>query len=379
MTNRQLFVAAFGGKATERVPVHEQGIASDVASKILGREAFTGARMLHYQEAVWAVRGPEAHREFQERLVQDVVELYRTLRFGAICAPWLMGAPTRQVGEYEFLYGDPDGDWYVCRYDPQAHTYGVVEYSRPPAWRGEEAIRAAADNLEAAAANWRTNGSAEALESHVRRWLDIAGDEFELLATGAMLSVPINEEWLTACALCPDQVGRYLDAQVEIGIQQIELQASLGLRIIWGGGDLADKNGPVYGPKFFREVVLPRYVRLVKAAEDHGMKYLFRSDGNLWSIADDLFVTAGAHGFGEIDHDAGMDLHELMKRYPKLTCWGNVSCRLLRTGTPAEVRSVAEELVQLGKATGRLILGSSNTVLPGTPPENYLAMWEAAQ
>ncbi len=157
------------------------------------------------------------------------------------------------------------------------------------------------------------------------------------------------------------------------------MQAALGLRLIWGGGDLADKNGPVYGPRFFRDVVLPRYCRLAGEAHRLGMKYLFRSDGNLWCIADDLFATSGVDGFGEIDHDAGMVLRELVGRYPDLTCWGNVSCGLLRTGTPEEVRRAAEEIVELGRRTGRVILGSSNTVLPGTPPENYFAMWQVAE
>ena len=41
MTERELFVAAFEGRATERVPVYEQSFASTGASQILGREAYT--------------------------------------------------------------------------------------------------------------------------------------------------------------------------------------------------------------------------------------------------------------------------------------------------------------------------------------------------
>ncbi|MBC7289212.1 MAG: hypothetical protein H5T86_14470, partial [Armatimonadetes bacterium] len=143
MTERELFMAAFEGRATERVPVYEQSFASDVASSILGREAFTGSTLLHYQEAVWAVRGPDAYEEFRRRMVQDIVDLHRTLGFGAIAEPWLCGKPAKQVGEYEFLYGDPDGHWIVRRYDPAAKTFGPVRYSHPPVWTGEEDIRAA--------------------------------------------------------------------------------------------------------------------------------------------------------------------------------------------------------------------------------------------
>lgn len=377
MTERQLFVGAFAGTATDPVPVYEQAFASDVASKILGREAYTGATMLHYQEAVWAVRGPEAYQEFRARVRRDVVDLHRALGFGAISEPWLCGRPTKQVGQYDFLYGDPDGNWVIRRFDPVAKTYAPVKYSSPPRWRGEEAIRAAVDGAWRAAERWRDEGGADALQEHVRLWLELAGGEFEVLAR-AGLSVPLNEEWLTACALVPDLVGEYLDAQVELGRQQLEVQASMGLRIVWGGGDLADNRGPMYGPAFFREVVLPRYRKLVDAAHRVGMKYLFRSDGNLWDIADDLFVEAGVDGYGEIDYDAGMHIPQLQARYPELTCWGNVSCRLLRDGTPEQVADAAGEIVEACAGRGRLILGSSNTVLPGTPPENYFALLEAA-
>ena len=110
MTERERFLAAFEGRATDRPPAYEQAFASDVASGILGREAYTGSVMLHYQEAVAAVRGPEAHREFLERMERDVVDLAKALKFGAVAGPWTLGPPTKQVGEYEFLYGDPEED-----------------------------------------------------------------------------------------------------------------------------------------------------------------------------------------------------------------------------------------------------------------------------
>jgi hypothetical protein len=335
--------------------------------------------MLHYQEALWAIRGPEAHAEFIARVEQDLVELHKTLGFGAISQPWLGGVPTKKVGEYDFLYGDPEGYWVIKRYDPRAMTFGPVQYSHPPRWRGEEAIRAAVEAAERAAENWKASGAAEATRNHALHWLAIAGDRFEVLASGGMLSVPMNEEWLTACALVPQLVAAYLDAQVEVGRQQLEVQAPLGLRIVWGGGDLADNRGPVYGPRFFREVVLPRYKALGDHCHSLGMKYLFRSDGNLWSITDALFQEAGLDGFGEIDYDAGMRIPQLQQRYPHLTCWGNVSCRLLRDGTPEEVHAIAGEIVEKCRPRGRLVLGSSNTVLPGTPPENYFALLEAAR
>jgi uroporphyrinogen-III decarboxylase len=241
-----------------------------------------------------------------------------------------------------------------------------------------EPIRAAVDGLWHAVESFKESGAAQGTEDFYRRWLDIAGDEFEVPG-GAMLSVPMNEEWLTACAMAPDLIAEYLDAQVEMGRLQMEVQASVGIRVSWGGGDLADKNGPIYGPRFFREIVMPRYQRLGEHAHKVGMKYLFRSDGYLIPILDDLFDGTTMDGFGEIDYDAGVRIPDLLARYPSLTCWGNVSCALLRNGTPQQIRAATEEIVAAGQAHGRLILGSSNTVLPGTPPENYFTMWGVVQ
>lgn len=377
VTPRELFVAAFHGEAKEQVPVYEQSFASDVASKILCRDAATGGVMLHYQEAIAGVKGESAYREFIEKVKQDKRDLYQLLGFGAISKPWLRGRPKMQVSEFEFLYGDPNGHWVIYRYDPIAKTYGPVAYSEPPVWRGEEQIKQAVEAMWNAVENWGENGKVW-FENEVREWLEVAGNEFELVWSAAMLSVPMNEEWLTACALVPELVGEYLKAQAALGCLQIESLAKLGVRIIWGGGDLADNHGPIYGPKFFKRYVLPCYKQVVEHAHKLGLKYLFRSDGNIWSIADDLFFEASIDGYGEIDYDAGMRIPDLQERYPNLTCWGNVSCRLLRLGTPSQTKECAAQIVEQCKSKGRLILGSSNTVLPGTPPENYFALIEAA-
>ncbi|MCS7252972.1 MAG: uroporphyrinogen decarboxylase family protein [Armatimonadota bacterium] len=377
MEPKELFVAAFYGEAKGRTPVYEQAFASDVASKILGYEAATGGAMLRYQEAVAGISGERAHKEFIEKVKHDIIKLHKLLGFGAISKPWLYGRPTKQVSEFEFLYGDPDGYWFICRYDPVAKTYAPIAYSDPPIWRDEGQIKEAVDVMWRAVERWN-EGSKEAFENEVAEWKLAGGDEFELIWNAAGLSVPLNERWLTACALVPELVGEYLKAQAELGCLQLESLAKLGVRIVWGGGDLADNHGPVYGPKFFRRYVLPCYKRISEHAHKLGLKYLFRSDGNLWSITDDLFIEASIDGYGEIDYDAGMKIPELQERYPKLTCWGNISCRLLRLGTPSQVKDVALQIIEQCRERGRLILGSSNAVLPGTPPENYLALIEAA-
>lgn len=378
MTNRQRFLAAFKGEATDRPPVYEQAVASDVASQILGRPAYVGSTMLHYQQAAAWVKGPEPYTQFLDQMAQDTVDLSRILGFGALACPWLSGLPSRQVSEYEFLYGDPEGAWTLNRYDPVAGTYGPVAQHPRPFWSGPETIAAKVKAQWRAAEAWSSISRPGFVET-ASRWIALAGQEFEPLGQGAGLAVPLNDEWLTACALVPELVSEFLAAQAVVGVLQLDALAALGVRIVWGGGDLADNNGPLYGPRFFRKHVLPHYRRIVDHAHTLGLMYVFRSDGDLASISDDLFDAAGIDGFGEIDVDAGMRIPDLQQNHPGLTCWGNISCHVLRQGTPDDVRRQTHGLCRLALPHGRWILGSANTILPGTPVDNVMAMYEAAQ
>lgn len=377
MTNRQRFLAAFEGKA-QQVPVWEQAFASDVASELLGREAFTGSTYLHYQQAVASLRGEDEYSAFLAQVDEDNRDLARLLGWGALSPTWLMGRPSKQVGEYDFLYGDDKGWWTLYRFDPTAKTYGPVAYSHRPEWRGEAALEGTVKGWQRLAESFLEEGK-EGFEEGIKRWLAFCGEEFEPVCGMAMLSIPLDQEWLTACAVAPDLVEALIEAEYQLGLQQLEAAAALGVRIAWGGGDLADNKGPTYGPKLFDRIVGPRYRGLADKAREHGMVYCFRSDGNLWPVADTLFGGQGVEGYGEIDHDAGMTIPELQQRFPRLTCWGNVSCAVLRNGSAQQVADAAGELVERCAPHGRLILGSSNTVLPGTPVENVLAMTEAAQ
>ena len=155
--------------------------------------------------------------------------------------------------------------------------------------------------------------------------------------------------------------------------------AEHGADCFWAGGDLADNRGVVYGPKAFRNFMLPPLKRLAEQANKLKIPYLFRTDGDTYSIADDLFLESGIHGYGEIDVDAGMNLYLLKKRFPKLTLWGGMSCgKLLVDGTEAEIRAEAEKLLRELSPNGGYIFGSSNSINCGVSVEKYLIMLDAA-
>jgi uroporphyrinogen decarboxylase len=362
----------FAGKTPDRVGRFEQSVYSSVASKILGRPAITGGTEVHRDEAEAWLAGDTAHDEFLEKLYGDRAEIGRVLKFDAISLGWRFAArPAKKVSENEYLYGDPDGDWELYRYDPESETFGRAASSQ-----GKRSIEDLKDII--AEGERRTAEPADESEDPwLRRLVDDFGDELAVLGYGAIV-IPLEEDWLMACATDPGLVGAYLDLQLESTLRSFRAQAKMGIAIIWGGGDFADNSGPVYGPKVFRALMLPRLKKMMDECRRLGIRYLFRSDGNLWTVTDMMFKEAEIDGYGEVDWAAGMDLADLKPRYPDITYWGNVPPPLVRNGTKEQVLAAARHCID-AFPDKRLIFGCSNAILKDTPVENALALTEAVE
>jgi uroporphyrinogen decarboxylase len=139
---------------------------------------------------------------------------------------------------------------------------------------------------------------------------------------------------------------------------------------------MADKNGPLYSPRMFRELLLPRLRKLADRCNELNLHYVWRTDGNLWPVCDMIFEEAGVPGFGEVDRDASMELGKIRKRYPDVVVWANASGGFMRRRGREEVYDHCVRILEESEGR-RYFHGVSNTILPGTPPENVWAMMEA--
>jgi len=364
---------AIAGRTVDRAPAYMPGIACSVASQILGRKAHTGTHSLHYAEVLAWWNGEAAHAEFEEQVSRDLVDIHRALDIDVCRFPWRMNVkPFAHPDENTFLIGDPDGDYEVWKYVPESVSFGMVESHRatPPA---EDDLRNEVGKLEAWLAEELQNQpslSAGYIES-----AQALNGEFFVPYNGGGIAVPLDEENLMAMVLEPELVRRKLMVQAGAAIRLAEALASSPLpKVMIGGGDMADNRGPVYSQTCFEEVVLPAYRVLLDRCAELDVHYVFRTDGNLWSVADLLFGEAGCPGYGETDRDAGMTLGELRRRFPGLVVWGNVSSSLLQQGTAWQVKEESRRILDESGGTG-YFQGCSNAIITGTPPENVEAMF----
>lgn len=59
------------------------------------------------------------------------------------------------------------------------------------------------------------------------------------------MGMPITAPWLEAMLLDPEAIEKYLDIQLARALESLKVQAKMGVRIFWGGADMASKSGPV--------------------------------------------------------------------------------------------------------------------------------------
>jgi uroporphyrinogen decarboxylase len=377
MTGRERIQAAFEFQPTDRVPIFEQTVASKVASEAFGRPLDIGGGDLRYKEAVASLAGEQAHREFVVKMLGDIAWLYRQMGFDMIRMPWReKRTPARKIDESTYFFGSEDATWSLVRYSQQAGSWHEVD---------NHLRRGGVDVLvpEIRSAVESFDGPKPPSDDELADWDELcrlAGPDLcRACGCGGVGVLMYEPAWLEAMVLYPDLVGEYLSHRCEEQLLAIEVYQQHGAEVCLAGGDLAMNTGPAYSPAMFRRLVLPHLKRITAKCHELQMRYIFRTDGWTWPIADMLFEESGVDGYGEIDRQAGMKLDELRARFGRLCLFGNVDCAdVLTRGTVDDVRRATEQNLTETGGLGH-VLGSSNSIVFETPPANLLAMFETAR
>jgi hypothetical protein len=378
MTSKDRLAAAFEQREPDKIPIHHVGFSSDVASALLGREAYVGGGIQQWREVSALWDGPDAHAEFVERSFKDAMDIALLVENDFVrVSYWRYNVkPTRKLDENTFIFENgPEENWRVLRFDPPSEQCNVFPY-RPQREPTFEDLERGLDAAERALPDHEPSAAAYEFELRAKRLLCA---EREVRVGGAGIGIPHSQVWLEACALRPDLVARHLDLQVEYAARTVQMLTGLGFEYIWGGGDFASNAGPFYSPRVFHDLFLPRLQRICDLCHRHGARYLFASDGNLWPVADDLFGASGVDGYFEIDRRAGMDIPRLRERFPELTLIGNISSHTVHLGTREEVIAETRACLEEARAAQGVIVGVSNYFVPGTPPANLEALLEVVR
>ena len=365
--------AVMRGEKPDRTPVMHISFSSRVASHILGHEAYVGGGIQQYREAVALWNGPDAHAEYLRRCEVDAVAIAKACGHDCIRPYyWRMNVkPAARIDEQTFRYEHPDGSWEVMQFDAPTELYNATEQSPRSEVRFEDLAKIVEDD-ERAIEDYEPT---EERFADILRVVDELGDEYAVRSGGPWTCIPHTEPaWFEATVLAPDLVGRHLDVQVVQSLKNIEFLVPRGVRLFFGGGDMAYNHGPMYSPKVFHDLMVPRLKRISDRCRELGVYHLFGTDGNLWPIADDFYGASGIHGHYEVDRRAGMDIRKVHERFGHIAMFGNISCHTLHLGTVDDVIAETRACMEEAKETGKVVVGCSNLIVPETPIENVEAL-----
>jgi len=149
------------------------------------------------------------------------------------------------------------------------------------------------------------------------------------------------------------------------------------------GDDLGTQESLMISPRMYRDILKPihaDFISFIKARTK--AKVLFHSDGDVATLIDD-FVEIGVDILNPIQTSAGTmsDLRSLKKRHGSniVFCGGIDTHRILPFGTVEEVRQEVKRVIEILGPGGGFMIGAVHTVMNDVPPENVLAMVDAAE
>ena len=154
-----------------------------------------------------------------------------------------------------------------------------------------------------------------------------------------------------------------------------------GVDLAFTADDIGGQQGLLMSPAMWKEFLVPYHKRINDVAHSFGVRILYHTDGAVMNALEGL-CDMGIDVLEALQFDAeGMDPAEMKRRVGgRLSFHGGVSVQsTLPFGSPEDVRAEVEHLTATLGADGGYILAPSHAVQAGSPVDNVLAFFEAAQ
>lgn len=175
-------------------------------------------------------------------------------------------------------------------------------------------------------------------------------------------------------------MDRMLEFQIGL-FEEILDRAGQYVDVVLVGDDLGTQHGPAISLDVYRKLVKPRQKALYDAIKKRtNAKLFYHCCGSARAFLPDL-IEIGVDIINPVQvQAAGMDPVELKREFGRdLTFWGGIDTqRVLPFGTPQEVADEVRRMLDIMAKDGGFVLNSVHNIQSDVPPENALAMFDAA-
>lgn len=172
----------------------------------------------------------------------------------------------------------------------------------------------------------------------------------------------------------PDQIKKVIDYCRKAGTAFAKAMKDTGAHATSIGDAYAGPS--LISPDMFREFALKPEVRMTRDVQEHGIPFSIHICGDTTGIVEEMAST----GARILELDWQVDLGWARKVIPEETVlMGNIDpSDPLVLGTPEKVDAIARKIIQETRGEG-LFLSSGCAMGRNTPPENFIAMINAAK
>lgn len=156
-----------------------------------------------------------------------------------------------------------------------------------------------------------------------------------------------------------------------IGMCQLCVDQGAKFDGLWFFSDLCYKNGMLFSPKCYREMLLPLHLKFREWCDSQGIPMLLHCDGDVREFIP-LLIEAGFDAIQPLEARCGNDVRELKKIHGNdIVFFGNISADVLSNGTDAEVEEEVRTKVLAAKEGGGYIYHIDHSVPPTISFECY--------
>jgi uroporphyrinogen decarboxylase len=193
------------------------------------------------------------------------------------------------------------------------------------------------------------------------------------------------EQWLIDTLEQPEICAALLDKMLKFWMDYYSAyMREIGdvVDVVMVGDDLTGQNGPLFSPSFYRALVKPRQKALVQHIKSlTPAKIWYHTCGSCISLIPEL-IDNGIDILNPVQTSAqNMNPLRLKQEFGhKLVFWGGGcdSQHILPFATPEQVKADVIKNISIFKVQGGYIFNNIHNIQAGVPPENIIAMFDAA-
>ena len=171
----------------------------------------------------------------------------------------------------------------------------------------------------------------------------------------------------------PELVEDIVCTMTDFGLARAQAMLDAGgqIDVLWLWSDLCYKNGMLFSPRLYREIVLKYHRKMKEWCAGHNLPIVYHCDGDVTEFIPCL-IEAGIDCIQPIEARCGNDVRELKDEYGSDICFfGNISMDVVARGDRDEIRHEVESKITKAKVGGGYICHSDHSVPPTVSWDSY--------